>query len=174
MKINGNNVLKWMAFCISRYLQYWRWYRARYDPGSKRSRSRGFPNWVLTAVTPCLWNCIGHVKRFAMRYRKQRADGNSGGTGVGYPTIVREGPNLANRCGRPRRPLRMVSELWIAWAVSGKTIYRWIREKIKRLLVKSGSRNLDVVRQYPSSRPSRMRAQTLRIAHFQDIAQSQS
>ena len=68
----------------------------------------------------------------------------------------------------------MIPDLRTGSAVSGKVIYRWKREEIKRRMVKSGSPYLDVVRQFQGSRNSRMRAFSLRIALFQIARQSRS
>ena len=104
MKINGNNVLKQMALFIFQYLQNWSWNRGRYDPRSNRSRSGGFPNWILTTVTSCFWILVGHVEGFATRYRERRTDENSGRTcdirrlSVRAQTLRIEGIGHGDRC----------------------------------------------------------------------------
>lgn len=162
-----------MALLFCKYLQYPSRCRGLYATQSNLNILGGFPNGVFTITTPCLWNCNGRDERFAMRYRELCSDENSGRTGDRYPTNVREGLNLANRRDRPRRPLRMVFQLRIAWADSCKTIYRWIREEIKQPMVKSGSRNLDVRRQFRGSRFSRMRPFFLSSAHSRHVGKYQ-
>ena len=56
-------------------------------------------------------------------------------------------------------------------AVSCKTIYRWIREEIKRRMVKSGSRYLDVVRHCRGSRLESNEGPNLANRTFSDVAQ---
>lgn len=91
MKINGNDVLKQMALFICTYLQYWRWYRARCGPGSKRTGSGRFPNRVFYLLMSGLQIRIGPGKSFATRYCELVGDENSGSTGVRSATILRDG-----------------------------------------------------------------------------------
>lgn len=89
-------------------------------------------------------------------------------THVALPRDIRRlsvrAQNVRIACHRPRRPLRMLFQLWMAWSDSCKTIYRWIREEISGPMVKSGSGNLKVRRQFRGSRVSRMRPFSVRIA----------
>ena len=95
---------------------------------------------------------IGRVASFATRYRELGADENSGRTGVCFRRLsVRAQTLRIDGIGHGDR-YEWIFDLRIAWAVSCKTIYRWIREKIKQRMVKSGSRNLDVVRHCRGSR----------------------
>ena len=101
------------------YLRYWSWYRALYGTGrivADRSDSDlGFHDhrvWFRELHRACreLLNGLSGVGR---RWKV----GSQWGV---ISVVVREGPKLANRRDRPRRPLKFVRDLRIAWPFPAK------------------------------------------------------